>query len=73
MDTRETRLFRALDTEGNQQLTPQHLLSVLEDSGLTRQDPRLGDLYSRLGALEADGKTIDLDEFVDLLLSLIHI
>ena len=67
MDTRETRLFRALDTEGNQQLTPQHLLSVLEDSGLTREDPRLGDLYSRLGALEADGKTIDLDEFVDLL------
>lgn len=67
METREKRLFRALDTEGNNLLTPQNLLSVLQDAGFDRADPRLSDLYKRLLDLHASNDTIDFDGFVDLL------
>ena len=67
METREKRLFRALDTEGNNRLTPQNLLSVLEDAGFDPADPRLSDLYERLRDLLASNDTIDFDGFVDLL------
>ena len=67
METREHRLFRALDTEGSNQLTPDNLLSVLEDAGFDRNDPRLEELYARLDALNHEKKTIDFDRFVDLL------
>ena len=67
METREKRLFRALDTEGSNLLTPQNLLSVLEDAGFDRGDPRLSELYGRLDELHASDERIDLSGFVDLL------
>jgi glutaminase len=67
VETREKRLFRALDTEGNNRLTPQNLLSVLQDAGFDRADPRLSELYGRLEELHTSSETIDFDSFVDLL------
>ena len=67
METREKRLFRALDTEGSNFLTPLHLLSLLDDAGFGASDPRLSDLYRRLDELNDADATIDFGGFVDLL------
>lgn len=67
METREKRLFRALDTEGHHQLSPENLLSVLDDAGFDRADPRLSELYRRLDELSDASNSINFDGFVDLL------
>ena len=67
METREKRLFRALDTEGSNQLKAQHLLSVLGEAGFDRSDPRLHELYERLDRIQSAKESINFEAFLDLL------
>ena len=67
METRERRIFEALDTKGTNQLTANDLLAVLEDAGFDRKDPRMMELYDSLDALKQSAASIDFEQFVDLL------
>ena len=67
METREEALFKALDLTGDGNVFATDIISVLEDAGLDRQDPRLTALFERLDQLGTESNQIDRDRFVEIL------
>lgn len=67
METREERLFNALDVDGTAAIEADSIISVLIDAGLDRRDPRLKDLFTKLDTFKAQKQVIDLPLFIDIL------
>ena len=63
METREERLFEALDTDGAGYIEAQSIIDVMHASGLAHDDPRLTDLFARLRDLNDKQTPIDLNHF----------
>ena len=63
--SREERLFYALDTDGDGQVDLEEMRSVLSGMGLTEDDPRLSHFFEVLS--ESDSKTVNQSEFNQIL------